>query len=163
MTERASLSFESWCKPSYTEARRPYFHSHPQCNDVYMQILTHFQGFLFNADHHLGVFTLHAVSNVKGIVMVFIIYIFPGTIVEGGGEINRWREWKGQARASVGGSLSRTRLGVSKDGEIWRKHALCWVHYNWVTQLFDQILAIYILFKLNADSTRFLFLSCSWT
>lgn len=125
-----------------------------------MQIfLTHFQGFLFDADHHLGVFTLHAVANVKGILMVFIIHIFPGTIVEGGGEIYRWREWKGQTRASRDGSLSRTRIGVPEDGQIWRKHALCWVHYNWMTQLLGYILEIYILVKLNANSTLFLFIS----
>lgn len=60
---------------------------------------------------------------------VNILMVFKGMVVEGRGEILRWRKWKGEVRE---GSLSWMRTAVSKDGQLWRKHALRWIHHIWM-------------------------------
>lgn len=58
---------------------------------------THSQAFLVDADHHPRVLTLHIEANAQ---VLLRLSVFPGTVIEGGGQRHRWREGKGQAGAS---------------------------------------------------------------
>lgn len=74
---------------------------------LYVSVSTHLQAFFVNADHHPRVLTLHIEANIQSALVLLGLSVFPGPVVEGGGQRqvgqavrHRWREGKGQTGAS---------------------------------------------------------------
>lgn len=75
------------------------------------------QAFLVDADHHPGVLTLHTEADALKAPMLLGSVVFPGPVVEGGGQRHRRREEKGKVGAPRGSGM---RTGVPQDGQLWR-------------------------------------------